>query len=123
MVPSVERGHRRRPIGDGGDVEVQVVGRGARLDRRLETCRHRLHQREPGRLVGEEQLGQHEPAHQEEQGEHQRQHVAAAPAALEDLAHGHEPDGPPAAHRGPSAADGWGAVTASMNSSESLGGS
>src|SRR4029077_18708697 len=70
-----------------------------------------------------EERGQEEARDQQEHREHKRQEVAPAAAALEDLAHGDQPDRAEAPHRAASSPDGCGAVTASMNSSDRRGGS
>ena len=89
-----------------------------------EPGRRRADEREVRRLVlAEEERGQEEARHQQEHREHERQDVAAAAAALEDLAHRHQPDRAEPPHRAASSADGCGAVTASMNSSDRRGGS
>src|SRR6185503_17503542 len=79
-----------------------------------------------GVLVAEQEGRDHEGTDHEQRREQDREDESAATAALEDLAFGDEPDASPSTHDATST--GWDpsagvvGVTASMNSSESLGG-
>ncbi len=91
----------RRPVRDGADVERDVVLRRPtpsiaawRPAGGVPTSARFGDSSWPSRNAG-----RRKPGHQQEHREHERQDVAAAAAALEDLAHRHQPDRAEPPHR------------------------
>ena len=116
-----ERGVGRRRVRIGRDRDVLVELLRGRLDGRLEGRRGRFHEADLGRLVLTEQDRRDEEGADDDGGrERHTEDEAAAAAALEDLAPSDQPDASPAGHHATSWAGSG--ETASMNSSDSLGG-
>src|SRR4029079_5963213 len=119
-------GRVRAVVGDDADLLVHPAGR--RGQGRIEIRRSRLdHADRLGVLVAEQERRNDERPDDQERRERHGEEKAAVSTALEDLALGDEPNAPPAAHEGTSAAGSAPSppevgVTASMNSSDSLGG-
>ncbi len=92
--------------------------------REREARRLRLDDPDPGGLLLTEQDCRHDERPDDDQRREQdRQDEPATAPALEDLATGDQPDAPPATHATSSTTGEGAGVTASMNSSDSFGGS